>query len=439
MLWKLHRMPLRSILATVIFGLTYLSISGLPIPGMLRRCRLRPSAGGAVLLPWLPRRRWVATLAGAIAVVLVGALSPRDALRAVDGATLGLLLGMMLLAGALRVAGVFDAVASYLSRALGGQPQALLFLVTALSGILSALLLNDAVCLMLTPLILEICDRAGLSPLPYLLALATGSNVGSAATLTGNPQNMIIGLRSAWPYLAFLAHLGPVAALGLVANAAILGVLFRGRLREGEQRPHVGKPEAAVGRRLRWPVLLTLAAVTLGFAAGANLTLVALCGGAAVLLLAWRRAPAVLAEVDGSLLVFFACLFVVVEAFSATGLPRAAFEAALPFFGHTAGRQLASFSAFTVLASNAFSNVPYVLLAAPWIPRFADPKLLWLALSAACTFAGNLTIVGSMANMIVAEAAASRLRISFWDYARVGVPITLATTAIAVVGLAVGG
>ena len=412
-------MTLHALVPTLVFAVTYLAISGLPIPG-------------------LPRSRAAAALAGGVAMVLLGGLDPAGAWRAVDGDTLGLLLGMMLLAGALRLSGAFDLGTTFVSDRFAARPALLLWLVTFLGGVLSALLLNDAICLMLTPLVLDVCERARLKPVPYLLALATGANVGSTATLTGNPQNMIIGVRSGWPYLAFLARLGPIALAGLAVTAVLLGALYRGQLADGasttavpDRTPLPPPASADPAWRRRRPVALAIfAATTAGFAAGGNLALVALAGGAAVCLVSGRRAVELFREVDWTLLVFFAGLFVVVAGFDHTGLPRAVFEAALPTFGQTPGRQIASFSAFGVIASNLFSNVPFVLVAAPWMNGFAHPHAMWLVLAASSTLAGNLTIVGSMANMIVLETAGRRAHIGFWDYARAGVPITAATVVL---------
>ncbi len=407
-------MPTRTLVTSLVFAATYLAIAGLPLP------------------PW-PRSRPVAALAGALLMLAVGALSPRQAWGAIDGATLGLLLGMMLLSGGLDRTGALSHAARWVGGHLGERPGLLLWLVTLSAGILSALLLNDAVCLVGTPLVLSICDRARLRPLPFLLALATGSNVGSMATLTGNPQNMIVGVRSGWPYLAFLARLGPPAAVGLALAALLLGLLFRGGLRGAEAGPEEPLPETDVYWRRRRPVLaVALVGTTLGFALGGGLTLVALGGGTFLLVLSIRRAQELLREVDWSLLLFFAALFVVVDGFDRTGIPNQAFRAALPFFGAGARRQMAAFSAFSLLASNAFSNVPFVLVAAPWMRGFARPALMWLALAGSSTLAGNLTLVGSVANLIVAEGAARRHRISFWEYARAGVPVTLATSAVLV-------
>ncbi|MHB1845596.1 MAG: ArsB/NhaD family transporter [Deltaproteobacteria bacterium] len=408
-------MVARMLVPTLIFSVSYLSIAGLRIP------------------LW-PRSRPVAALVGALLMVATGAIRGRDAWAAVDGATLGLLLGMMLLAGGLRRTGALDDAARWTGDRLGARPTALLWVIVFASGALSAILLNDAVCLIGTPLVLSICDRARLRPLPYLLALATGSNVGSVATLTGNPQNMIVGRRSGWPYAAFLARLGPVAAIGLAVTAAILTWLFWSALR-GEGDATVEErwpPVEAAWRRRRGFALVALLGATVGFIFGGSLTVVALGAGSALLVASGRQAEELLAEVDWSLLLFFAALFVVVAGFDRTGLPAAAFRAVAPSFGATAGRQMASFSAFSLMASNAFSNVPFVLVASPWIPRFADPRLMWLTLAGSSTLAGNLTIVGSVANLIVVEGAARRSAISFWDYARAGIPITLATTALMV-------
>ncbi len=407
-------------LPALVFGLTYLAISGLHVP-------------------WLPESRALAACAGAAAMLLFGGIGLGPAWRAIDGATLTLLFGMMLLSGGLRLSGAFGAGTDFVCRHAAGRPVRLLWLVTLLSGILSALLVNDAICLMLTPLVLDVCERLRLSPKPYLLALATGSNVGSTATLIGNPQNMIIGVRSGWRYLPFLFRLGPPALAGLVATAALLTWLSHRDLVTLPAAPSAGLAAQPGWRRRRPIVLAVFALATAGFVGGGNLALVALAGGAAILVAAGRDAVDVVREVDWTLLAFFAGLFVVVAGFDQTGLPRAAFRLVSPYFGASAVRQIASFSAFSAAASNVFSNVPFVLVAAPWMNGFAHPMTMWLVLAASSTLAGNLTIVGSMANMIVIETAGERVHVGFRDYARVGVPITVVTIALAAAWLATIG
>jgi Na+/H+ antiporter NhaD/arsenite permease-like protein len=173
------------------------------------------------------------------------------------------------------------------------------------------------------------------------------------------------------------------------------------------------------------------------FVAGLDLAWTALAGAALVMVLARRDTHEVLKLVDWHLLIFFAALFVVIEGLSDTGLPDAIYRHLQPIFGTSATGQAWNLGWFSVAGSNVFSNVPFVLVAGKWIPYFADPALMWKVLALATTFAGNLTIVGSVANMIVVESAREHLEIGFWDYARVGIPVTLLTTVAGILVLLV--
>src|SRR5512142_2932401 len=194
----------RELLAIAIFCLTYLLISG-------RRLKV------------LPLNRPAAALLGTVLMVACGVMTPQQAYRAVDYDTLVLLLGMMLISAYLFMAGFFDWAADWILRR-ARSPQALLGYLILVSGVLSALLVNDTVCLMLTPLVVAVIVRGRLPLPPYLLALAMSANIGSVATLVGNPQNMIIGHLSKISFLRFSASLLLVAVVGLAIEYAVLRV-----------------------------------------------------------------------------------------------------------------------------------------------------------------------------------------------------------------------
>jgi Na+/H+ antiporter NhaD/arsenite permease-like protein len=146
--------------------------------------------------------------------------------------------------------------------------------------------------------------------------------------------------------------------------------------------------------------------------------------------LARRDTHPVLKLVDWHLLVFFAALFVVVEGLGSTGLPDDIYRKVSGLFGTSANSQAWNLAWFSAVGSNLFSNVPFVLVAGKWVPNFANPDLMWKVMALATTFAGNLTIVGSVANIIVVESARGRVEIGFWDYAKYGIPVTLLTSII---------
>jgi len=397
----------REIIAIAIFAFTYLLISG-------RRLKV------------LPLYRPAAALLGAVLMVACGVLTPERAYRSVDYDTLVLLLGMMLISAYLFLAGFFDWAADWILRA-AKTPQQLLRYLIGTSGVLSALLVNDTVCLMLTPLVVAVMVKGRLPLAPYLLALAMSANVGSVATLVGNPQNMIIGHLSGIPFLRFSASLLPVALAGLVIQYGVLSVGFRKVLAGAViQRPE-SEPRK-LDRRLLIMTLAVLALVFVGFVAGLNLAWTALAGGALVMVLARRDTHEVLKLVDWHLLVFFAALFVVVGGLNETGLPDQIYDRLRGVFGSTATSQGWNLAWFSALGSNIFSNVPFVLVAGKWIGNFAQPELMWKVMALATTFAGNLTLLGSVANIIVVESARGHAEVGFWDYAKFGIPVTLLTT-----------
>lgn len=394
------------LLAIGIFCVTYLLISG-------RQLKL------------LPLNRPAAALLGTVLMVACGVLSPQQAYQAVDYDTLVLLLGMMLVSAYLFISGFFDWAADWILRR-AKTPRGLLAYVIFGSGVLAALLVNDTVCLMLTPLVVTVMVRGGLPLLPYLLALAMSANLGSVATLVGNPQNMIIGHLSKITFLRFSGSLLPVAVAGLVIEYLILRHGFRKVLSQAViQRPAAATPRLDL--RLLTLTFTVLGLVFAGFAAGLNLPWTALAGAAMLMVLARRDTHEVLKIVDWHLLVFFAALFIVVEGLNRTGLPGQIYQNLRGMLGSSATSQAWNLAWFSALGSNIFSNVPFVLVAGTWIDNFAQPELMWKVMALATTCAGNLTIIGSVANIIVVESARAHVEVGFWDYARFGIPVTLLT------------
>jgi Na+/H+ antiporter NhaD/arsenite permease-like protein len=398
----------REVVATVIFAITYVLISG-------RQLKI------------LPLNRPAAALLGAVLMVCTGVMTPERAYRAVNYDTLVLLLGMMLISAYLYLAHFFEWAADVVLN-FSRTPQRLLLYLTLISGILSALLVNDMICLMLTPLVVAVIRRGRLPLLPFLIALATSANIGSVATLVGNPQNIIIGHFSHISFAEFARSLAPAAIVGLAINFGIVSLGFHNVLRGVviSREPHA---IPKLDRGLFAIVCVVFVSIFACFFAGLNLAWTALAGAALVMVVARRDTHEVLKLVDWHLLVFFAALFVVVEGLSDTGLPDAIYRHLQPMFGSHVTAQAWNLTWFSVAGSNIFSNVPFVLVAGKWIPHFADPALMWKVLALATTFAGNLTIIGSVANMIVVESAREHLQIGFWDYARFGIPITIVTTA----------
>jgi len=368
-------------------------------------------------------------LIGGLILILLGIVPFDEALHgAINWETILLLLGMMIVVAYLKLARFFDVVSTWIllrSR----TPGRLLALLIAASGLLSALFVNDTVCILFTPVVLAAVLRARLNPVPFLIALVTSANIGSVMTLTGNPQNMLVGIYSKIPYGTFVLLLLPVGLAGLLLDWAILRALYRRDLEgtldvEGLKLPEVNS--AALTR-----ILAVVGLVCLGFllplerwlpglASGQKLPLVALTGAALALLVGGAKPSEAFAQVDWGLLVFFAGLFVVMSGFYRTGILPALRERVTPHFGPSGG----ALTLFTVAMSNLVSNVPYVLAVRRWIVG----DYAWTLVAMASTFAGNLTVVGSVANMIVLELSRDRAKIGFFEYLKAGIPVTLATT-----------
>lgn len=389
-----------------------------------------------IALPRLPHvnlDRPGGTLLAATLLVLLGILAPAEAWRAIDARTIVLLFGMMVLNVMLERAGFFALAADLVLRR-ARSPAALLVGLAILSGLLSALFLNDTICLMFTPPLLRVLRRTALPRVPYLITLAMSANVGGVMTITGNPQNMLIGVFGEISYTRFLLRMLPVGLVGLAAMIGILLAFYRDLLR-AELPPAEGDAGATVNvnRPLLIRSLLVTGLVLIGFVVTGELALTALAGATALLFWSPEPSTRVLREVDWVLLLFFAALFVVVAAVEKTGLVQRLEAFIRPWQRESLATQIPVFSALSVVGSNLVSNVPYVLLVRDTIPNLVDPPTMWLVLAMASTFAGNLSIPGSVATLIVLESARDDATVGFWEFLRVGIPVTLVTTALGAV------
>jgi Na+/H+ antiporter NhaD/arsenite permease-like protein len=401
----------RSVAAGMIFAGSYLALAIGRIPG------LSIDRAGIALV-------------GAGLMLTSGALSLADAYSAIDLDTVSLLLGMMIVVASLRLSGFFALAAARIG-ACARRPLFLLGAVVATSGVLSAFLVNDAICLVLAPLVLDLARALGRRPLPYLLAVAMASNVGSTATITGNPQNIMIGSFSHIPYGAFALTLGPVALAGLLVTGLFITLLHRDEFAD-TARLQAPRRNVEVNRVLVIRALTgTLIMIGLFFAGVVPAKVAIVVGG---LLLLTRRVKSrrVYAEIDWSLLLTFAGLFIIVA-----GAQHALLTPAL--LGAIGGLhldQIPVLALVTAALSNLVSNVPAVLMLKPFVEVLKDHDSSWLVVAMASTLAGNFTVLGSIANVIVVQrAGASGVTIGFWDYFRVGAPLTLVTLAIGTVWL----
>jgi Na+/H+ antiporter NhaD/arsenite permease-like protein len=381
--------------------------------------------------PRLKMNRATIALVGAVALVALGTVPLEDAYPLVDWHTILLLFAMMVLNANLRLAGFFELVTAKVV-ALAHTPRRLLALLLVTSGVLSALFLNDTIVLVFTPLVLELARTLGRNPLPYLVGLVTAANIGSVATITGNPQNMLVGLASGLSYLEFAAALSPLACGGLALAWGVLVVVYRRDFR-AERFARPADLPVEVNRPLLHKSLGATAVMIVALVAGAPVPLAAAVA-ASLLLITRRMEPArVFQEIDWSLLVFFAALFVVTGAIGEAGFGSRLFAWLQPLADHGP----ISLTAAAVVLSNLVSNVPAVMLFRPVVPELDDPAAAWLTLAMATTFAGNLTLLGSVANLIVAEIARRHgVHLSFGEYLKAGLPIGLLTLVLGVVWLA---
>lgn len=379
-------------------------------------------AGGRVPLVRIDRTG--AAIVGAVLMVVSGALTLDQAWAAIDHRTLLLLFGMMVLIASLRLARFFRAVAHLVVTRLT-HPIATLAAVVFTTGALSALFVNDTICLVFTPILIEVAALRRHRPLPYLLALATASNIGSVATITGNPQNMLIGSLSGLSYTSFASALVPVALVGLVVDVAVIWWFFRHEL---VPQPVTPMPLTShpMHRRLMTKSLIVSAGVLAGFLAGYDPALVAMAAAAVLLLTRTVHPEKLYGRIDWDLLMLFIGLFVVIAGVEQVGLVERVFAWITPLGLQTP----VGLSVTAAVLSNVISNVPAVMLFKSLIPTWPDPNSAWLMLAMASTLAGNLTLVGSIANLIVLQGARQHgVTFSFWDYTRVGLPVTLATLA----------
>ena len=375
-------------------------------------------------------------LVGAVAMVVVGGLGFDDAMAALDLPVLTLLFAMLVIAAYLDDAKFFR-YSAYLVLTRARSARSLLWGLTFTAGAMSALLLNDTVCLLLTPLVVAVAVEARLPVLPYLLALASASNLGGVVSWSGNPQNMIIGRAAAGEpgFAAYLALMLPIGVACLAGNAAVLVWMFRKQLPTGplvERAP----PRPAFDRVLTAKGLAALA-LFLGLALGGHPLPGSALAAAALLIVTARVPPRRIFErVDWSILVFFAGLFVVVAGLRATGAIERAFVWLEPVLtrGGLAGD--GAFVGLVTVGSNLMSNVPFVVIAVDWVPRLPDPTWGYVMLAVTSTLAGNLTLLGSAANVIVLETAGPRGEIGFWKFARYGAVLTIVSLVIAFAMLA---
>lgn len=369
-------------------------------------------------IPGLRMNRATIALVGPAFLIGLGTLNLQEAWQAIDANTIVFLLSMMVVNAHLAAAGFFRRSLLGLLR-LTRSPLSLLVVFTFGSGILSALFLNDTIALIFTPLALNLTKSLRLNPTPYLLAVAGGTNIGSVATLGGNPQNILIGSFSGISYLDFLQALIPVAWAGLVIQIGWLWLLYPD-VRSTQPCEYLPTQRDGIYPPLFYKSILVTTGLLIAFVLGLPLAKSALVAASLLLITRQIKPERILRQVDWNLLVMFSGLFILTRAVQKLNLLQ-------PFI-YAVNSSLSLLGA-TVILSNLISNVPAVLLLQPLIPH--GNTQFWLLLAAGSTLAGNLTLFGSVANLIVVEASASLgSRLTFWEHLRFGVPLTVATLVL---------
>lgn len=374
--------------------------------------------------PGLALDRTGVALLGALVLIVTGEVPPDQAWTAVDVPTIGLLFGLMVVSAQFRLGGFYAFAARHVA-AVSVSPPVLLAVLLAVVAGLSAVLTNDIICLAMTPLLIEGCARRNLNPIPLLLGLACAANIGSAATLIGNPQNMLIGQALSLSFASYLVDAIPAVVVSLVVTWGVIAFLYRNQWHRASAPVSTESPPFNLWQTSKGACILLLVVAAFLFLPVPR-EVIAL--GAAGLLLVSRRMHSreMLGMVDWHLLVLFIGLFVVNYAFRACGALDGVFSAA-----QGSGIDLSHpgwlFGVSAVL-SNLVSNVPATMLLLP----AATHPLSGAILALSSTFAGNLIIVGSIANIIVVEQARLLgVRLSWAEHARTGVPVTVLSLAIA--------
>lgn len=393
-------------------------------------------------------------LGGAAVMVLIGATDAErvyyDHNRGIDWNVMFLLLGMMIIVGFIHRTGVFEFLAVHAIRKVGGNPRAALAVLMTLTAIASAILDNVTTILLVVPMTLIVTHHLRVSPVPFLLAEVFASNIGGAATLVGDPPNIIIASRAGIGFNAFLGNLAPVAVAVMLVTVPLLQVLFRKQLvNTASDRASISHLEPR--DYLKDPVLMSksltvLTIVVIGFITHSfthiEPSLIALLG-AGVLAVIGGVAPAdFLKDVEWETLLFFAGLFIMVGALVNVGALTELANLLKSFFGDDLRLATSGLLFVSALLSGVIDNIPYVVSLSPVVADLStsfgnsSDNVLWWALALGADFGGNLTIIGASAN-VVAMGLAHRAgySIGFWQFLKYGLPVTALSIAVSYVYL----
>ncbi|MEV6643507.1 ArsB/NhaD family transporter [Amycolatopsis sp. NPDC051371] len=416
-----------TVIAVVVFVVAYVFIATEKIPKM------------------------VAALAGAGVVLALGVTGAEDAFYShdtgIDWDVVFLLLGMMIIVGVLRRTGVFEYIAIWAAKRAKGSPLRVMLLLSLITAIASAFLDNVTTVLLIAPVTLLVCDRLDIKPTPFLIAEVLASNIGGAATLIGDPPNIIIGSRAGLSFNDFLVNMAPIVAIELVAFTLALRWVFRGSFAVDPARVadvmRLNEREAIRDRRLLIKCGAVLLGVFVGFVGHSVFhiepSVVALLGAGILVLISRAEPKDYLAGVEWETLLFFAGLFIMIGALVKTGVIGNLAKLAADATGGNALFAVMLILVVSTLLSGVIDNIPYVATMSPLvlaltqdIPDPAHSEALWWSLALGADFGGNMTAIGASANVVMLGIAArSGSPISFWEFTRKGAQVTLLTVLIA--------
>ncbi len=394
--------------------------------------------------------RVAAALWGAAAMVVLGVANAKTSFfseeTGIDWNVIFLLLGMMIIVGVLRQTGIFEYVAIWAAKRARGKPFAVMAMLIVITAVASALLDNVTTVLLVAPVTLLVCDRLGIKPVPFLLAEAMASNIGGAATLVGDPPNIIIASRSGLSFNDFVVNMGPIVVILLIVFIGLCRVLFRSALTYDEAKVQavmeLDEREAIEDKGLLVRALVILALVLVGFVSHSALHLepsvVALLGAGAAVAVSRMEPSDYLAEVEWSTLVFFGGLFIMVGALVEAGVVESIGRALTDAVGDKLLLASSVVIGGSAVLSGIVDNIPYVATMAPIIkdlagPVGADPQhdSLWWALALGADLGGNATAVGASANVVILGIAARNGHpISFWTFTKYGLVVAFVTVTI---------
>lgn len=365
------------------------------------------------------------SIIGASLMTAFGILTIEEAVQSIDAKTIVVLFSLMVIVSNLKLAGFFTYIGRLIFTHIHSG-KTLLLAVIFMSGILSSIVINDIVCLLFTPIVVMICFKVKVNPIPYLLAIAMASNIGSACTFIGNPQNVLIGSLSKVPAGEYFMVAAPLSLFGLILLYGALSFKYRQDL--AVNFDYVSVDNKVIHKYLLGKTLVVLALVIIFYLVGFDLSLTASFGAAFLLINARIKPERVYEDIDFNLLIMFIGLFIIIAGVEKSGLLNLVNNFLPPEYME----QIPLFSVMAIMLSNIVSNVPAVLLLRYYIP--IDDQILWQALALLSTIAGNLTVFGSIANLIVLEIAKKQgIKISSKEYLKIGFPLTIILSIISIV------